>query len=123
MEFFIGYSADGVFHTKLFSGAVYDAYKIQIIAYVYDNDDAFSVYEIEQEIVVLPDISDLNTMINQLVSMDPNLHSNKVLNEGSLVSSIHTIQSVSSLLSEKSLSDKIGLSSIYFMFLQYLTLY
>ena len=105
----MGYSSNGVLSTKLFSGAVYDSYQMNVYIQIYDNDTAFGVYEIEQAITVYPDFSNFQTEIEQLITQSPLFRTNIILNEGSYLQSIQEIQRISSMLNEQSLSDKLGL--------------
>ena len=105
----MGYSSNGVLSTRLFSGAVYDSYQMNVYIQIYDNDTAFGVYEIEQAITVYPDFSNFQTEIEQLITQSPLFRTNIILNEGSYLQSIQEIQRISSMLNEQSLSDKLGL--------------
>jgi hypothetical protein len=105
----LGYSSSGVLKTKLFSGAVYDSYQMNVYMQIYDNDTAFGVYEIEQAITVYPDFSSFQAEIEQLITQNPLFRTNIILNEGSYLESIQEIQRISSILNEQSLSDKYGL--------------
>jgi hypothetical protein len=105
----LGYSTTGILATRLFSGAVYDSYQLKVYVQIYDNDKAFAFYEIPQQIIVLPDYENLQTIIDQLISKNPLFSTNKILNEGSFLLSIQDIQRITSLLNERSLSDKLGL--------------
>ena len=80
-----------------------------IKAQVYDGDNAFSVFEIQQQVVVMPDLSVLNNLINNLQVKDTSFLTNKILNECSFLPTLQEIQMISSLLNEQSLSDKLGL--------------
>ena len=105
----MGYSSSGSLSTKLFSGAVYDSYQMNVYIQIYDNDTAFGFYEIEQAITVYPDFSYFQTEIEQLITQNPSFKTNILLNEGSYLKSIQEIQRISSMLNEQSLSDKFGL--------------
>jgi hypothetical protein len=105
----LGYSTTGILSTTLFSGAVYNSYRLKVYAQIYDNDKAFAIYEIPQLITVLPDFSNLRTTIDQLISKNPLFSTNIILNGGSYLLSIQEIQRISSSLNEQSLSDKLGL--------------
>lgn len=105
----LGYSSNGVLPVKLFSGAIYDSYQTKIYVQIYDNDEAFSIYEIPQAVIVLPDLTSIQSLMNKLIENDPNFNVNMILNEGSYLLSIQEIQSISSLLNEQSLSDKLGM--------------
>jgi len=98
--------------TKLFTGAVYDSYQIRIYVQVYDDDEAFAVYDIETPITVSPPDDNqtyLLTTMDKLITSDSLFIVNQILNEGSYLSSIEEIQLISSLLNDQSLSDKFGL--------------
>ncbi len=97
------------FEVKLFAGAVYDSYQLNLYVQVYDNDGAFTVYEIPQSITVYPHETNLTTLTNDLITENPSFESNVILYEGSFKESIQEIQRISSLLNEQSLSDKLGL--------------
>ena len=105
----MGYSSSGLLKTRLFTGAVYNSYQLKVYAQIYENDKAFSFYEIPQPITVLPDYSNLTTTIDQIISKNPLFSTNIILNESSSLMSIQEIQRVTSLLNEQSLSDKLGL--------------
>jgi len=105
----LGYSTTGVLSTTIFAGAVYDSYELNIYVQVYDNDKAFAIFEISTSITVQPDLSNLQTIINQLMTQNSSFNTNVILNEGSYLLSIQEIQRISSLLNEESLSDKLGL--------------
>ena len=80
-----------------------------IIAQVYDNNNAYSVYEIEQKVIVIPDLYVLDNIINNLLVKDTSFLTNKILNEGSFLPTLQEIQMISSLLNEQSWRDKLGL--------------
>jgi hypothetical protein len=82
---------------------------LKVYVQIYDDDKAFAIYEIPQPITVLPNFSNLQTTIDQLISKNPLFSTNIILNEGSYLLSIQEIQRISSLLNEQSLSDKFGL--------------
>ena len=82
---------------------------MQIYVQIYDNDEAFTTYEIEQPITVLPDVSNLQIIKEKLILNDPFFESNRLLNVGSFLSSIEELQVISSLLNVESLADKKGL--------------
>ena len=96
--------------TKLFAGAVYDSYKINsIYVQVYDEEGAYATYLIAGSIIVLPDLSNLFSIMNSLITANPYFSTNVILNQGSYLSSLQEIQRISSLLNEQSLSDKLSL--------------
>jgi len=105
----LGYSNNGVLATTLFAGPVYNNYEMNIYAQIYDNDTAFTVFLISQQVTVLPDFTDLDKTINQLIMQNSQFSTIVILNEGSYLLSIQEIQRISSLLNEQSLSDKKGL--------------
>ena len=67
---------------------------------VYDNDGAFTIYYLPQNVVVLPDETGLELKLVETI---------KKLNEGSYMNGINEIQSISSILNVQSLSDQFGL--------------
>jgi len=97
------------FEVKLFAGAVYDSYQLNLYVQVYDNDGAFTVFEIPQLITVYPHETNLTTLMNDLITENPSFESNVILYEGSFKESVQEIQRISSLLNDQSLSDKLGL--------------
>ena len=78
---------------------------------VYDNDGAFSILQVAHPVSVIPDVTKLNVVIKKIIDADPYFISNIILNEGSFSESIQELQSISALLNERSLSDKLGLIS------------
>ena len=54
-------------------------------------------------------MSNLQSIKDKLILNDPFFGTNIILNEGAYLSSIQELQSISSLLSDESLSDKVGL--------------
>ena len=108
----LGYSKSGYYLTQLIAGAVYDSYQINsITVQVYDNDGAFTTYKMNGPIIVFPDMSNIFTITNDLISGNPRSSTNIILNQGSYLSSLEVIQGISSLLNDQSLSDKLGLMS------------
>ena len=99
------------FALKMFPGAIYDSNQMKIYVQIYDNDGAFTIYDLPQFITVYPDKTNFTARINSLISEDPFFETNIILNEGSSVKSIQEVQRVSSLLNDQSLSDKLGLIS------------
>jgi len=95
--------------TRLFVGAIYDSNQISIYIQVYDNNGAFTIYEIPQSVTVLGDGTSLETTMSKLIEKDPMFDSLIILNEGSFLRTIQEMQTISSLLNERSLSDKLGL--------------
>jgi hypothetical protein len=110
LHYGLGYSWNSSFVTKIFSGAVYDSYKIQIHIQIYDNDVAFTTFEIEQPIIVMPDLIDLQLIKEKLILADTTFIDNIILNEGDYLNSIQVLQSISSLINDESLSDKLSLT-------------
>jgi hypothetical protein len=106
LNYGLGTSQNGNLVTKLFAGAVYDSYQMSIYAQIFDNDTSFTVYEIPQKVIVVPDFSLLEEIMNKLILKDPTFWSNIILNEGSNIPSLEEIQTISSLLNEQSLKDK-----------------
>ena len=103
---------NGLLTTRLFPG--YNSNQFYIYVQVYDNDEAFAVYNIETPITVWTDRSNLTNLTNtitKLINGDPLFQSNVILNEGSYLSCVQEIQTISSLLNDHSLSDKFGLVS------------
>ena len=108
----LGYSTTVNFTTNLFAGAAYDSFKIsRIYVQVYDDDGAFTVYEIATPIlIVLPDMTSFLANMNDLISANPYFSSNVILNQGSYLSSLEEIQTIASLLNHQSFSDKLALN-------------
>jgi hypothetical protein len=82
---------------------------MNIYVQVYDNDGAFSVFEIVSPIKVLPDLTNIDIDMEKLILNDPYYSKNIVLNQGSYLSSIQIIQTISSLLNTHSYSDKLAI--------------
>ena len=97
------------FVAKLFAGAIYNSNQMNLYVQVYDNDGAFTIYEMPQPIAIYPNETNLTSLMNDLITENPLLDSNVILNEGTFVKSIQEIQRISSLLNDESLSDKLGL--------------
>jgi hypothetical protein len=114
----LGYSADGIFVTKLFAGAVYDSYKMTIFARICDDENAFSTFEIPIKIIVTPDFTMIGNIVNNLLKKDTSFLTNKILFEGSNFPSMQEMQKVSSLLNEQSWQDKQALKLVGFVFPQ-----
>jgi hypothetical protein len=89
---------------------VYNSYQIQIYVQINDNDGAFKTYEIEQPIIVMPDFQNLELVKEKLILADTSFIDNIILNEGNYLNSIQVLQSLSSLINDQSLSDKVGLN-------------
>ncbi len=105
----LGYSKTGILETTFFAGASYNSYQLNLYVQIYDNDKAFAEFEVSPYITVVPDSSNLQSTIDQLITENPYFSTNKILNEGSYLLTIQEIQRISSLLNEQSLSDKLGL--------------
>jgi len=97
------------FVAKLFAGAVYNSNQMNLYIQVYDNDGAFTIYNLPQLITFYSDETNLISIMNDLIEENPLLDSNIILNEGIFVNSIQEIQRISSLLNDESISDKLGL--------------
>jgi hypothetical protein len=85
---------------------------MRVYVQVYDEDGAYTIFEIEDEVTVRPDESDKTQMgmiIAKLISGDVDFASNKILNEGSFLMRIAEIQRISSLLNIKSQDDKLSI--------------
>jgi len=82
---------------------------MSIYIQVYDNDEAYTVYYIPQNISVYPDETNLESYMKMLISIDTSFETNVLLNEGPFMESIQDIQRIASLLNFVSLSDKLGL--------------
>ena len=111
LHYGLGYSLNTNLTTKLFAGAIYNSYQMSIYIQVFDSNGAFTTYVINQPVTVLPDISVLESNINKIISRDPFLSTNIILNQGSYLNSIQELQLISSLLNQQSLADKFGLIS------------
>jgi hypothetical protein len=97
------------FDVKLFAGAIYNANQMNLYVQVYDNNGAFTIYELPQSITIYQNQTNLTSFMNDLITGNPLFDSNIILNEGSFIKSIQEIQRMSSLLNDQSLSDKLGL--------------
>jgi hypothetical protein len=109
LHYGLGYSKNTNLTTKLFPGAIYNSYQMNIYIQVFDSDSAFSVLKILGNVTVIPDVNYLDSVINRIISSDPMFISNIILNEGSYTESIQELQSIAALINERSLSDKLGL--------------
>jgi len=111
VEYGLGYNKqmNETFEVKLFAGAIYDCNLMNLYVQVYDNDGAFTIYEIPQSITVYPHETNLTSLMNDLITENPSFDSNIILYEGSFKESIQEIQRISSLLNYQSLSNKLGL--------------
>ncbi len=111
VEYGLGFNTNinKTFDLKLFSGAIYNSNQMKIYIQIYDNDGAFTTYDLPQFITVSPDTRNLPTTITNLIRKEPTDKLNIILNEGFLIESTQEIQRISSLLNAQSLSDKFGL--------------
>jgi hypothetical protein len=105
----LGSSRNGQLVTRLFPG--YASNQATIYVQIYDNDEAFAVYEIRNPITILADRNYFTKTVSRLISRDPALRTNRILNAGSYLPSLQEIQTISSLLNDQSLADKFGLIS------------
>jgi hypothetical protein len=105
----LGSSKNGQLETRLFPG--YASNQAKIYVQIYDNDEAFAVYEIKNPITILADRNNFTNTLSKLISRDPLFETNLILNEGSYLPSLQEIQTISSLLNDQSLADKFGLIS------------
>ena len=107
----MGYNSrlNETFDVKLFAGAIYNSNQMNLYVQVYDNDGAFTIYEMPQPIAIYPNETNLTSLMNDLITENPSFESNINLYEGSFLKSIQEIQRISSLLNDQSLSDKLGL--------------
>ena len=83
---------------------------MQIYVQILDNDGGITSYSINQPVYVVPNVTKLQTLIDQLVEVNPTANFNINLNNGLSLLSIQDISSLSSLLNGQSLSDKYALS-------------
>ena len=104
----LGYSTNGILTSKIFAGAAYNLNQINICIQIYDEDQAFALYEIKNPVIVEPYLTDLDTVENRLIQDDPYFSSNIILHQGSYLSMIQEINNIASLLNIQSLSDKLG---------------
>ena len=111
MKIGLGSSENGALETQLPQGAVYDSYNMFISVEIIDQDDGVTYYDIQNPVVVKPNISLVNSMIDRLISADPKLPQNVDLFKGDSQLSVQTILSISSVLNGQSLSDKKALLS------------
>jgi len=105
----LGSSRNGQLETRLFPGFASNQAKIYV--QIYDNDEALAVHEIQHPITILADRNNFTNTLSKLISRDPLFETNRILNEGSYLSSLQEIQTISSLLNDQSLADKFGLIS------------
>jgi hypothetical protein len=105
----LGSSRNGQLETRLFPG--YASNQAKIYVQIYDNDEAFAVYEIQNPITILADRNNFTYTLSKIISRDPLFETNRILNEGSYLPSLQEIQTISSLINDQSLADKFGLIS------------
>ena len=105
----MGSSRNGQLETRLFPG--FASNQASIYVQIYDNDEAFAVYEIQKKIRIQADRNNFKNTLSRLISHDPLFETNRILNEGSYLPSLQEIQTISSLLNDQSLADKFGLIS------------
>ncbi len=105
----MGSSRNGQLETRLFPG--YASNQATIYVQIYDNEKAFAVYEIQNPVTIFVDRDNFTNTVSKLISHDPFFETNRILNEGSYLSSLQEIQTISSLINDQSLADKFGLIS------------
>ena len=105
----MGSSRNGQLETRLFPG--YASNQATIYVQIYDENEAFAVYEIQNPITIQADRNNFANTLSKLISRDPLFETNRILNEGSYLPSLQEIQTISSLLNDQSLADKFGLIS------------
>jgi len=113
VEYGLGFSTklNEAFSVRLFNGAIYNSNKMNVYVQVYDDDGAFTIFNLPYSITVLNqnEVRNLTTLMDKLILGDTSFETNIILHEGSFQSSIQEVQRVASLLNEQSLSDKLGL--------------
>ena len=111
MDYGLGYTRNinSTFTFNLFADWKYNFNQMTMFVQIFDDDGAYSIYYLAQPINVIPDLTNLTATMENLISNEPTFKSNKILNEGSFVSSIQEIQKMSSLLSYESLLDRASL--------------
>ena len=85
---------------------------MRVYVQVYDEEGAYTIFDIVDEVTVRPDETDLtqmNKIMDKLILGDVEFATNKILNEGSFLMRIAEIQRLSSLLNIKSQSDKMSI--------------
>lgn len=120
MSIGLGYSTNGSLSTALPQGAVYDSYNLYISVEIVDDNEGIAYFDIATPVVVSPDTTYVQNIIDSLINIDPKLSQNAQMFKGDSQLSMQIILSISSVLNGKSLSDKKGLSSgtcYYFGFL------
>jgi hypothetical protein len=78
---------------------------------IFDDDGAYTIYHLNQNITVTPYLLNLTMTIENLNAGDPFLRPNDILSQGSYLLSVQETQQIASLLNQQSLSDKLGLIS------------
>ncbi len=109
LHYGLGYSTSTNYTTTILAGAVYNSYRLNIYAQIFDNDGAYAIYELNNFITVTPDLSNLSLTIDSIISRDPFFLSNQVLSQGSFLSSLQEFQKLASVINQQSLEDKVGL--------------
>jgi hypothetical protein len=111
VEYGLGYNSrlNETFDVKLFAGAIYNSNRMNLYIQVYDNDGAFSIFNIPHCITVNSHETNLTSLMNDLITDNPLSDTNIILYEGSFKESGQEIQRISSLLNDQSFSDKLGL--------------
>ena len=61
------------FEVKLFAGAIYNSHQMYFYVQVYDNDGAFTIYEIPQLITVYPHETNLTSLMSDLITENLNI--------------------------------------------------
>ena len=111
MKIGLGYSYSGSLTTQLPQGAVYDSNRLYIDIEIVDNDNGITYYSITTPVTVNSNVTQLQNIMNQLISLDPLSQQNLILFDGNSLKSIQTLLALSSLLNMQSLSDKKSLMS------------
>jgi hypothetical protein len=57
----------------MFSGAIYASNQVNLYVQIYDNDGAFTIYDLPEFITVYPDKNNLTAKISSLIWGDPYL--------------------------------------------------
>ena len=109
LHYGLGNSLNTNLTTRLFPGAIYNSYQMNIYIQVVDSDGAFTTFVIEQPVTVVPDFTNFLLNIYKIITEDSQFISNIILNQGSHSSSIQELQSFSGLLNQQSLEDKCAL--------------
>jgi hypothetical protein len=107
LDYGLGSSRSGQLETRLFPG--YASNQANIYVQIYDEDEAFAIYEIQSPIMIYADRTNFTNTMSKLISNEPRFETNQILKEGSYLSSLQEIQTISSLLNEQSLTNKFDL--------------